>query len=156
MLVATYEQIHLFEGAPAQINSAIEGRTDEQLHHRPAPGEWSIHEVVIHLADADALGYWRLRKTIAEPGSTLPLYAEELWAQNLSYQAQSRELALATFAALRASTAALLRSLPASAWEYQATHPENGIMSIYDLFQMYLEHTQVHLAQIGQIKSTFL
>ena len=156
MTVATPEQLNLFAEAPTQVSSAINELTEEQLHYRHSPDSWSIHEVIVHLADADALGYWRIRKTIAEANSTLPVYAEASWASNLSYQSQSRELALTTFAALRASTIALLRSLPAETWEMRAHHPENGMMSVYDLFTVYLGHTQAHLEQIEQIKQRLL
>ena len=121
----------------------------------PAIGEWSIHEVVIHLADAEVVGYWRIRKALAEEGSALGVYDEEAWASKLSYRIQDRALALQLFTALRASTAALLRLLPEDAWLRIAVHAERGDLSVLDLFNTYVEHGETHLQQIEQIKQVY-
>jgi hypothetical protein len=94
----------------------------------------------------------RIRKTIAEPGSTLPAYDEEIWAGKLSYRLQEPTLAIELFRALRTSTAALLRALPAETWQRTSLHPERGEMSLYDVFVLYLEHGEIHLQQIERIK----
>src|SRR5438876_6547089 len=106
MPIATPEQIERYEAAPSQIIATLDGLDETQLHYRPAEGEWSIHEIVIHLADSEAVGYWRIRKVLAEPDPLLAVYDEAAWAQKLSYRTQSRELAIALFTSLRASTAA--------------------------------------------------
>ena len=40
------------------------------------PHEWSIHELIAHMADSECMGAIRVRKLIAEPGSTLMMYEE--------------------------------------------------------------------------------
>ena len=155
MPIATLQQIERFEMAPSQVIAALEGLDEAHIHYISAEREWSIHQIIVHLADSETLGYWRLRKTLAEEGSTLPVYDEATWAQKLSYQTQERGLALALFSSLRASTTALLRSLPADAWELTSNHPERGTIQVYDLFTIYLEHGEVHLQQIERIKQLF-
>lgn len=152
MPIPTQAQFEAFSNAPAQFAALLSGLTEEQMQYVPAPGEWSIQMIIVHLADSEAVGYWRLRKTIAEPDSMLPVYDEATWAERLSYQTQERELALTLFAALRTSSTTLLRSLPDEAWELTGTHLERGTISLYDIFQIYLEHGQIHLQQIEQIK----
>jgi DinB superfamily len=156
MPIATLEQIGHYEMAPSLVVAALEGLDETQLHYVPKEGEWSIHEIVIHLADSETMGYWRLRKTLAEEGSILPVYDEAAWAQKLSYRTQERRLAIALFTNLRASTAALLRSLPTEAWERTSNHPEHGTINVYDLFTIYLQHGEIHLQQIERIKQIFL
>jgi hypothetical protein len=152
MSVPTPEQFTAYEQVPSQLTTALQGISESHMHYSPAPDEWSIHQVIIHLADSEAIGYWRLRKTIAEPGSTLAVYDQPLWARQLSYATQSRNLALSLFASLRASSAALLRALPANTWELTSIHPERGVMSLYDVFLLYLSHGDAHLQQIANIK----
>ena len=154
MPAPTSEQLNIYETAPSRIAAAIEGLSEAVIHHKPEEEDWSIHEVVIHLADSEAIGFWRLRKTLAEAESTLAVYDEAAWASNLAYQTQDRTLALALFTALRASTAALLRSLPTEAWERTSLHPEQGKMSVYDIFNLYVEHGDVHLQQIQRLKQS--
>jgi DinB superfamily len=152
MPVGTSEQINAYEEVPARLVAALEDLNEGQMHFVPAIGEWSIHEIVIHLADSEVIGHMRVRKTIAEPGSTLPIYDEEAWAGKLSYRLQDQRLAIELFRALRASTAALLRALPEETWQRLSLHPERGEMSFYDVFVLYLEHGEIHLQQIERIK----
>lgn len=153
MPAPTSEQIDNYEAAPSRIAAAIEGLSEAVMHHKPQE-DWSIHEVIIHLADSEAIGFWRLRKTLAEEESTLAVYDEAAWASNLAYHRQNRRLALTLFTALRTSTAALLRLLPAEAWARTSLHPEQGKMSVYDIFNLYAEHGDVHLQQIQRLKQS--
>ena len=155
MPIATPAQIERYEMAPSLVIAALKGLDEAQMQQIPTEGEWSIHEIVIHLADSETMGYWRIRKTLAEAGSTLPIYNEAAWAQKLSYHSQERALALALFSSLRASTTALLRSLPAASWELTSNHPEHGKIMVYDLFNIYLEHGEIHLQQIERVKHLF-
>ena len=155
MPIATPEQIERYEMAPLLVIAALEGVDETDMQHIPAKGEWSIHQIVIHLADSETMGYWRIRKTLAEEDSILPIYDEAAWAQKLSYHSQERTLALALFSSLRASTTALLRSLPAESWELTSHHPEHGKITVYDLFNIYPEHGEIHLQQIERIKQIF-
>jgi hypothetical protein len=155
MSIPTTEQINAYEHLPEQIAAAIADLDEVQMQFVPAIGEWSIHEVVIHLADAEAIGYWRIRRALAEQRSELSAYNEEAWANKLSYRVQDRTLALQLFTALRASTAALLRLLPEDAWQRVAIHAEQGEMSVLDLFDVYVEHGEGHLRQIEQVKRAY-
>lgn len=155
MPIATPEHIERYATAPSLVIATLDGLDEASMQHIPTEGEWSIHEIVIHLADSETMGYWRIRKTLAEADSTLPIYDEAAWAQKLSYHTQERTLALALFSNLRASTTALLRSLPAASWELTSNHPEHGKITVYDLFTIYLEHGEIHLQQIERIKHLF-
>lgn len=155
MPVPTLKQLDEYEKAPYRIAASIDGLTESQLHAIPSEGEWNIHEVVIHMADSETFGYERLRKTIAEEQPTLEIYDEATWAKNLAYSTQARDRALDLFKAQRRSTAALLRTLSPQQWERTAMHPERGQMSLYDIFLLYLEHGQVHLAQIERLSESF-
>jgi hypothetical protein len=154
MPVPTSEQINAYEEAPPRVVAAIEDLSEAEMQYIPAIGEWSIQEIVIHLADSEAVGYWRIRKTIAEAGSILPVYDEEAWARKLSYRIQDRDLAITLFRALRASNAALFRLLPSETWERTSIHPERGEMSLFALFNLFLQHAEIHLQQIERIKQS--
>jgi hypothetical protein len=150
--VPTSAQIDAYESAAGRIAAAIEGLSEEQLLYSPAPGEWSIHEVLVHLPDSEVFVYERVRRILAEDHPTLQAFSEEVWARNLGYRNQDARLALDLFRAIRCSNAALLRTVPASAWERTGMHSERGEMSLYDVFAMYLDHGETHLKQIEQVK----
>lgn len=152
MTVATSEQIAHYETAPARVAEAIAGLSDKQFHYVANAGDWSIHEVVVHLADAEMVGSWRLRKILAEENVTLQNYDEEGWAKALAYQTQRREQALALFTLLRTSNAELLRSLQPAQWERTAIHEARGLLSVHDVFQLLDQHINDHLEQIANSK----
>ncbi|HVB74723.1 MAG TPA: DinB family protein [Ktedonobacteraceae bacterium] len=154
MPAPTPDEIDAYESAPAQFAAAIEGLSDAQLQRSPAPGEWSIREVLIHMPDSEIFVYERIRRILAEDKPILHAFPEEMWAAHLNYGAQNYKLSLDLLAALRHSNAALLRSLPAAAWERTGMHSERGEMSLFDIFTVYLAHGKNHLKQVEQIKAT--
>ena len=52
------------------------------------------------------------------------------------------------------AAAALLRALPASAWERTGFHTELGEISLSDVFTTFLAHAEAHLRQIEQLKQS--
>jgi len=50
------------------------------LAHRPAPGKWSIKEIICHLADVEVVNGWRYRMILAQSGSNLTAFDQDLWA----------------------------------------------------------------------------
>ncbi|GCE13182.1 DinB family protein [Tengunoibacter tsumagoiensis] len=155
MLKPTSEQWTIFEQSPGQIAAAVQDLTDKQLRFSPGIDQWSIHDILVHLADSEAVGYWRFRKTLAEADSVLAVYDEAAWEKNLQYEQQDCTLALNLFTLLRAANAALLRIQTSEAWERKSIHAERGELSIYDLFETYYEHGQLHLQQIKRLKRAF-
>lgn len=154
MPIPTKEQLQEYEAACAQFTVAIADLNEEKLHYRPNEDEWSVHDIIIHMGDSETGCFWRIRKTLAEENSLLPIYDEVAWQKHLAYEKQDHAIALNLFTALRTSTAALLRSLPEEAWQKTSTHPERGELTLYDIFLIYLEHGQVHLEQINRLKQS--
>lgn len=148
MSVPTPEQIQSYANVHERIASAIAGLTAAQLQASPAPGEWSIHQVLIHLADSEAVCYERFRRIIAEERPPIQPYNEEAWERNLFYHQQDPQLALNLFKLLRQASAALLNQLPAESWERTGLHTQKGEMSLYATFLSFLDHGTAHLRQI--------
>src|SRR5438270_13740441 len=63
-------------------------------HFRPAAGEWTIHEIVMHITDSESNSYIRVRSAIAEPGKRSMAYDEPACARALCYDQQATEDAL--------------------------------------------------------------
>ena len=152
MRVPTSEELREYETTPERVVAALEGVSEAHLYHTLDANEWSIHETVIHLSESELFASERFRRTIAEERPTLQVYPEALWAQRLLHQRQDMQLALTLFRAQRCATTALLRLLPAEAWERTGVHSERGDLTLYALFMMYLEHGTIHLAQIEHVK----
>jgi hypothetical protein len=119
---------------------------------KPSPERWSVHEIVIHLADSEVNSYARCRKFIAEPGSSVMAYDQNIWTSSLKYHQQNAQDALKLFRWLRHNTFQLIKSLPESVWSYTVQHPENGLMTMDNWLDVYERHTRGH---IGQMKKNY-
>jgi uncharacterized damage-inducible protein DinB len=117
-------------------------------------GEWTAHQVIVHLADSELVGAGRFRQLVAEEAPALYMYAQEAWATRLGYHATSPEEAVALAAAVRRATATMLRTVAAAdpgIWERKATHATRGEMDLERMLRLYIGHVDGHLEQLGRI-----
>jgi hypothetical protein len=126
----------------------------EAWEFKPAPNEWSVHEIIIHMADSETIGAVRARKLIAEPGSTLMPYDETGWAVRLNYAKQNLEDALQTFRLARQTTYNVLKIVPDSVFEHQVFHPERVHPEYGERYTLdkwlyiYTAHIREHIGQM--------
>ncbi len=118
---------------------------------KPAPKEWSVHQVIIHLADSETNSALRARRLIAEPGQPLMGYDQDVWADNLDYHSQNTDDALEVTRRVRKMTYELIRGLPDKVWEHTAVHPEYPEPYTFEKWlRIYAEHPRVHAGQITE------
>ncbi len=116
---------------------------------RPEPNEWSVHEIVVHMADSESMSALRVRKLIVEPGSTLMGYEEAKWADALSYKKQSVDDALQIIKLARQTTYHLLKTLPDEVFTHSVTHPEFSEPYTFERWlNIYARHIPDHIEQI--------
>ena len=107
----------------------LNGMPVEMRQFKPSPDKWSVHEIIIHMADSEVNSYARARKFIAEPGSTVMAYDQDVLAIKTFYHKQNIDDALELFKCLRRMTFNLIKNLPDDTWKNTIYHPENGTMS---------------------------
>ena len=116
---------------------------------KPAPEKWSVHEIIIHIADSEANSFVRCRRFIAEPGSGVYSYDENKWAKHLDYHSQSVEDSLELFKLLRKTSYDLLKTVSDETWKTATVlHSENGTMNFEQWLKVYEEHIPVHIRQM--------
>ncbi|HSR25967.1 MAG TPA: DinB family protein, partial [Candidatus Eisenbacteria bacterium] len=118
--------IQQYADGPARLEGALAAVPTAARQWRPAPGEWSVHEVACHCADSEVNGAARIRYVVCEPQPVVLAYDESVWAVTLDYHGHPLEPALATVRAVRAHTTALLRRLPEFAWSREGRHTGSG------------------------------
>ena len=118
-----------YEQEAGHLGLSIRGLTREDMLRRPPAdakaGAWTIHEVVIHLADAEAAMADRIKRIIAEDEPTLLAWDENKFASRLMYEDQSAEDAAAVDLT-RKQLARVLRKLEPAAFDRAGTHSERG------------------------------
>ena len=144
----TPELIAAYENAPARLRAAVAGLTDAELKTRIGPGTWSIHEVVLHILDSDAISIDRMKRMIATDNPPL-LYADETaYVEKLFTHDQDLEDALLLLEVARRQFARVLRKLPPEAFARTGQHNTSGTKTVGGMVQSYLDHIDDHLVLI--------
>ncbi|MGH2593641.1 MAG: DinB family protein [Anaerolineae bacterium] len=144
------QKIESYGNAYDRLVEALRQFPTEMWRFKPSPDRWSIHEILVHIADSEANSFVRCRRGIAESGKSVMAYDEMQWAQTLRYADQSTEDALEVFKWLRRATYKLIRSLPESVWSNTIEHPENGTMTLDRWLGIYERHIPEHVAQMQE------
>jgi hypothetical protein len=146
------EALHVFRSGPVALAQALHGVTPEESARVPAPGKWSINQIVRHVADTEVVVAMRMRQIIAEDRPTLAPFDQDLWAAKLGYEAANPLTSLALFEALRVDTTALLESLPPEAFDRVSVHPERGEKTLLEWVRIFGNHVLTHARHIREIR----
>jgi len=126
----------------------------EDLDRADSEG-WTPRQVIHHVADSEAQSYARLRRLIAEPGTTIQGYDESVWAENptIGYQSHEIDSSIAVFKAVRQSSYELLLRMEDSLLDNKGIHTESGEYSVRDWLKSYINHPIDHANQIKKVLS---
>lgn len=153
MALARAERAALIEqyaAGSARLRGALAAVPPEALRWRPAPGEWSAHEIVCHCADSETNAVARIRYLVAEKEPVILGYDPDNWAAAFDYHSHPLEPALATVEAVRANTVPLLHRLPDEAWDKEGTHSESGRYTGTGWLMIYAAHLEQHVDQVNR------
>ena len=89
--------------------------------HRYAEGKWTVREVLGHMCDTERVFAYRLMRFARNDETDLPGFDENLFVANGSFEQRTLGSLCDEFAAVRAATLHLLRSLTAAEWERGGT-----------------------------------
>ena len=137
-----------FANSGAKLRKAVAGLSTSQCKIRCEPGKWSVLEIVVHLADSDAIAIDRMKRILIEDNPTL-LYADETaYVDKLFTHDQVLEDALDLIEIGRTQFARVLRKLPAEAFQRVGTHNKRGPLSLGQFVEDYIKHIDHHITFI--------
>jgi hypothetical protein len=143
------EKIELYGRGFDLLQAALAEVPQQAMKFKPQPKEWSVYEVIIHLADSETNAALRARKLIVEPGGTLMGYDQDRWAVVLNYHDHDLEDALEATRLARKTTYALLKRQPQEAFTHWINHPEMEGRFTFDRWvDIYSAHIPGHIDQI--------
>ncbi len=149
--VAGHKPLHVQQATGKKIERLIRRLTPRQMRKRPAPGKWSIAEILAHLADTELVGGYRIRMILNSSGTPIQAFDQNVWARNANYARQDPRKSLRTFHTLREHNLGLLKSLPRKKWSRYGIHAERGKETLERVAQMFAGHDINHLQQIERI-----
>jgi hypothetical protein len=146
------DPVEVMATTPDAIRRLIAGLTEKQLGTKPAPGKWSMKEIVAHLLDGEVVLGARYRLVASHERPPLTPYDQDAFVEKLGpLRAKTQDL-IDDFAMMRAVNLGLLERLPADAWDRIGLHAERGEESIRSMVIMYAGHDRVHLSQLETIR----
>jgi uncharacterized damage-inducible protein DinB len=145
------EPLRVQQTTPKKLSTLIRKLNKKQLTKRPAPGKWSIAEILAHLADTELAVGWRMRMILSQNGTPLQAFDQDAWANTFNYRRRDAKSSLETFRVLRENNLGVLKSIPKTLWENYGMHQERGKESIAHIVRMLAGHDLNHLHQIEKI-----
>ena len=143
------DPIEVIESTPAHLAQLTSRLTPAQLDHSPAPGKWSVREIVAHLADCELVFGYRLRQTLADHHPTIQPFDQARWAER--YANHDFASALRLFDAARAWNLILIPATTPADRLRPTTHPERGTMTFWTLVETMAGHDINHLQQLERL-----
>ena len=145
------DALGLQQAAAKKLAALIRGKSRKQLTLQPAPGKWSVAQIIAHLADAEIVIAWRLRQIAATNGTAIQAYDQDVWATTFDYAHRDAKQSLESFRAVREANLTLLKALPRKSWENYGVHQERGNESLAHVVHMVAGHDLNHIQQVERI-----
>lgn len=149
----------LFASGAGRLEALVSGLTEAQLDLPAAPGEWTIRQIVHHVADDGDVWSMIIKKALATPGALVRFEGfpgNAAWADALHFAHWPIEPSLALIRAHRQYLTQLLAHF-AEAWERTVTIADAEgravrSLSVGEMMHMLTEHMQEHVATIEAIR----
>jgi hypothetical protein len=153
------ETLKRFRGSAAALLETVAGLTDDQLDCSLEPGEWTIRQIINHVATDGDVWSISFQKAIANSGAPVRFEGfldNELWADNLAFDKRSIGNAVLLIEVHRRVIAELAEHFP-DAWErYVVILDTEGKkvqhITAGQIIGMLTDHMEEHIATIEAIK----
>ncbi len=135
-----------------EVLKALEGVTDEDWDKREAEGEWTVREIVHHLADSEMNAASRIRMVVADQDPQIRNYDQNAWTAKFSFPDRPLDISMIAFKAARETTVPVLAILTEDDWQRAGTHSEFGPMTAETWLEWYGPHAHDHADQIRRAR----
>lgn len=132
---------------PGGLRKTVMGLTEPQLNTRYR--NWTIRQIVHHLADSHAHSYIRFKWALTESNPLIKAYEEADWVALDDCVVGSIDPPLAMLDGIHAKWAQLLQSLTPQQYSRTFVHPQTReTVSLWTALNYYSWHGKHHTAQI--------
>jgi hypothetical protein len=146
--------LDILRGTPAALKASVKGLPRAVLLWTPAPGKWSILEIVCHMREMEREAYLtRYKRILAEDTPLLPDADGDLYSLENDYRSQKLSEILKEWTRLRRETLRLLSKVKREEWERAGIHETAGRLTMADfLRRQAIGNDEAHLGQIDSIR----
>jgi hypothetical protein len=137
------------------LRETVEGLSEEELRFKPSPDKWSIHSILIHVADSELVSTPRMKKVLSEKEPLLMSMDQDAWANSLGYEQLDCEQYLHLFQLIRSSMLPILNQLTAEQVERVGVYADAGRFTFKELVEYRVQHVRGHIAQIERVRQAY-
>jgi uncharacterized damage-inducible protein DinB len=143
----------LLASTPDKVRREIAAMSPREIRTRPAPGKWSVVEILAHLEDVERIGFrGRIEAILGEEHPLLPSIDQEKRAIDRRYNHTNPKRTLESWARQRQANLKWLRTLRPAQLRRRGTHEKAGEMSVEEFVYEWAFHDLGHLKQILEVK----
>jgi DinB superfamily len=143
--------IDAIEAAPEFLRLAVAGLDHRQLDAKYR--NWSIRQIVQHLADSHAHSYIRFKWALTEDQPLIKAYDETRWSELADARTGDVAAPLALLAGVHNCWTQLMRKMTLADFQRGFNHPETGkLVLLADALPSYAWHCRHHTGQIQWIR----
>lgn len=146
------EWIASISALPRQLRAAVDGLAQAELDTKYR--NWTVRQIVHHIADSHVNSYIRFKWTLTEETPTIKAYDEGLWSDLVESRTGDVGASLAMLDGLHSRWVQLMKSLTATDWDRSFVHPETqSSNTLISATSYYAWHGRHHTGQILWLKS---
>jgi hypothetical protein len=143
--------LKILSATPRVLATLIKGARKATLAKRPAPGKWSVTEILGHMADTEIVVGFRIRLILGAKGTPIQGFDQDVWAKFSNYARQDPALSVEAIRVNRERTVRLLQKVPRKMWDSYGLHSERGKETVRRVTDMLAGHDINHLQQIRRM-----
>lgn len=145
------ELITEIERSPKHMRQLVAGLSEAQLN--TPYKQWTIRQIVHHLADSHLNAYVRTRLALTEDNPTIKPYDESRWSELPDSRTIDPEHSLAILEGLHARWAATFRSMQVNEFDRTYFHPELARpIRLAEVLGLYVWHGRHHSEMIAWLR----
>ncbi len=145
------DPLAVLQETPARLSALVQSQQPKVLRARPAPGKWSVAEILAHLAETELVLGFRVRLMLGQDGVPIQAFDQDAWAAFSHYDQIPVSESLEQLAVLRRANLRLLRSLSAEQLQHAGLHTERGRETVSHVVRLWAGHDLNHRAQVEKI-----
>ena len=136
---------------PARLRKAVTGLTPLQLQTKYR--NWTLQQIVNHLADSHCNAYVRFKLTLTEKQPTIKPYDETAWSALEEAKTTDINISLQLLEALHHRWGRVMEAMKDEDFARSYFHPEyKTVVSLGEALGVYSWHCLHHLAQIEMVR----
>ena len=134
-----------YSAGTAQLKEVLNRTPADAWDSIPIPGQWSIRQVLCHLADAEIIYADRMKRVLAEDNPTFFNADPDQFEAALYSQERDPTEEVSLIAAVRAHMFRTLSACDIEAYQRTGVHSTDGPMTLETLLERITQHIPHHI-----------